>query len=324
MLERRHAESGGVLAGAGEVDRQPCEQRADAIARIDDVVGDGGQRSGHGAAGVERHRGQLVGRRARTGRALPVRAIDRTVNIPAVGGRLAKVVVHRQPRALSVVQGLRGREVVAVGLGEIHRHGRDVLAGIEVERHLHALQRGRAALSGLHRGAQTALQLDRHRIAHATAGGLVPVLRQQLQAGSVDHEAVAVELELAVAAVHRLAGVGLELEETAAVDGDVQRVFGGGHVALVELLGNRRDAHADAGRAARSTIECAGVEVGKFSTRGLGTEGVGVGDVVADDLEVFARSVQSGKTLLEAHDFFLAVFGWGVWGGDQFSARTEL
>jgi hypothetical protein len=28
--------------------------------------------------------------------------------------------------------------------------------------------------------------------------------------------------------------------------------------------------------------------------------------------------------LLEAHDFFLAVFGWGVWGGDQFSARTEL
>jgi hypothetical protein len=139
------------------------------------------------------------------------------------------------------------------------------------------------------------------------AGGVGRVAHQPLLL-VVDDEALAVDLELAVARVAHRAALH-DLEEAVAVDGDVERVVGRRDVALRELLGDVGDRDADAdGVAAADRV---GVDVGELGARDLGADRAGVGDVVADHLEALARRVQTGKTLLETHGVF-AFCGHGL------------
>jgi hypothetical protein len=76
---------------------------------------------------------------------------------------------------------------------------------------------------------------------------------------------------------------------------------GGADVALRELLRHRLQVHADADVAGAARTQRSRVHVAELGARRLGAVGVGVGNVVADDVEALARCVQTGETLLEAH-----------------------
>ena len=86
---------------------------------------------------------------------------------------------------------------------------------------------------------------------------------------------------------------------------------------LGELLRHRREVHADADGVAATATDRAGVHVGELGPRRLGPDGVGVGHVVADHLEVLARGIQTGKALLEAHG--LSLVGKFLGRGSGFS-----
>jgi len=138
------------------------------------------------------------------------------------------------------------------------------------------------------------MPLQLHRAAgldHAVAVGDVA---QQLLLRVVDQVAVAVELELAVARVFHRAVAIADLEEAGAVDGQVQRVAGGRDVALRELLRHRLQGGADAHQVGAGAVQRGGIDRGELGARHLGAIGVGVGNVVADDLEVLARGVETG------------------------------
>jgi hypothetical protein len=151
-----------------------------------------------------------------------------------------------------------------------------------------------------------------------TAGGMPPVgscsgwavpddagavgrVAHQLELVVVDDEAVLADLELAIARVARGVHAVADLEEAAAVDGEVHRVLGRRDVALRELLGHRLQRGADTDLVLARTIERGRVDVGELGPRALGAIGTRVGDVVADDVEVLGRGVEPGKALLEAH-----------------------
>jgi len=150
-------------------------------------------------------------------------------------------------------------------------------------------------------GSQTALQPDGGRIARRPTRRLVPALGQQLVAGVVDHIALAVELELTVAAVEGLAALAGHLEEASPVDRQIHRVARRGDVALRELLRHGQQVDADAGAGGAGPADRGGIHVAELRTRRLGSKGARVGNVVADDLEVLAGGAQTGETLLEAH-----------------------
>ena len=105
---------------------------------------------------------------------------------------------------------------------------------------------------------------------------------------------------LAIARVLRHTGL-FHAEETGAVDGDVERIARGFDIALVELLGDGSDLHADAGREAAGAIERIGVDVGELGGRALEADRAGVGDIVTDDVKRFGGGVQAAQALLERH-----------------------
>ena len=219
-------------------------------------------------------------------------------------GHLAEVVVQCDGGAVVTIDRLRGHEVVALGVLEIDRDGRvDGLgARVQVGRH-------RDGFGGLGRRAFVA-QLDRGAGRAGGRAGFVQGLAQQLVLLVVDDEALGVALELAIARIDRFTLVGGQREEAPAVDGQVQVVGGGGDVALRELLGHGRHAGADADAVVARTAQGGRVHVGELGSRGFGAIGVGVGDVVADDLQRLAGDVQTGETLLEAHVLVLSGCSW--------------
>ena len=197
--------------------------------------------------------------------------------------RIAQRVVRAQ-RALLVIRGRIVRVERLVGRRLRARIELDL--GEDVRSDLRRLVRG--------------VDLDRHR----GAGGQLAVGPQavagQLGALGVDDIAVLVERELAIARILDHAGL-LDAEEAGAVDGDVERVARGFDIALVELLGDGRDLHADAGLGAAGAVERIGVDVGELGGRPLEADRAGVGDIVADDVKRFGGAVQAAQALLERH-----------------------
>jgi hypothetical protein len=200
-------------------------------------------------------------------------AVGRHVDVPGVhragpreGGGALEVVGQRDRLPLGVVDRQRGGVVVGVGVLKSMFGG--TVAGsviglrrIEVELH----DRSRSCL----RRDAARGQLQRHRQAGLDLPGAgVGLVAEQLVAGVVDDEAFAVDLELAVARILGRALPVADLEEAAAVDGQVQRVVGGGDAALGELLRHGRQRRADAGRA--GAVQRRSVEVGELGARGLG------------------------------------------------------
>ena len=89
------------------------------------------------------------------------------------------------------------------------------------------------------------------------------------------------------------------------VDGHVQAAAGDGQVALRELLRHGRHFHADACVGAARRANGGSHYLGKLGPRGLEPDGVGVGNVVPDDIEVLAGGVQAGQALLKTHGVLL-------------------
>ena len=117
--------------------------------------------------------------------------------------------------------------------------------------------------------------------------------------------AVFVELEVARTAVgHGAVGL-LDLEKAIAIDGYVQAVACECDAALGELLGNRIHLYANAVVVALRHAHGAGHHVGKFGARGLEADGAGVGNVVANHVQVLAGGVQAGESLLKTHGVLL-------------------
>ena len=81
----------------------------------------------------------------------------------------------------------------------------------------------------------------------------------------------------------------------------VQGVAGDGDVALRELLRHGGHLHADAGVGAACGVDGAGIDLAEFGAGGLHADSVGVGDVVADHVQVAAGGIQAGESLLECH-----------------------
>ena len=115
----------------------------------------------------------------------------------------------------------------------------------------------------------------------------------ELQALGVDDIAVLVELKLSVAAVHRAARAVVHLEEAAAIDGGIQRIVGGGDVALAELLQDGRDLGTDTHRRRTRAAQGGREHVGKLCRAALETYRTRVGNIVADGVERLGRGVKT-------------------------------
>src|SRR5690606_34537365 len=110
-------------------------------------------------------------------------------------------------------------------------------------------------------------------------------------------------------------------KETAAVDRHVECTARRADVALRELLRDRGDRYANAAGAAGGALQRGRVDVGELGARRFGAYGIAVGYVVADDVEIACRGVQSAQALLERH---AALLRRRVWSDpvDQRTPRT--
>src|SRR5690606_28266279 len=150
-------------------------------------------------------------------------------------------------------------------------------------------------------------QLRRHpRLDHAVGIGRVS---GQPRAGAVDDVAVLVEAELAVARVGDHAAVG-QAEEARAVDREIERIRGGREIALRELLGDPVDLHAEPAELGPGSVDRVRDHVAELGPRRLGADRVGIGHVVADDVEIARRRAESGKSMLETHCLLLVNYSF--------------
>ena len=128
-----------------------------------------------------------------------------------------------------------------------------------------------------------------------------------------DHVAVLVQVESAGARIGDVAGGAADLEETAALDDHVERIAGGGEIAL------REDDLVRGSARAQSKLQ-AGGNHGLLSGGGAGLEnilihevlelraahlvagGVGVGQVVGDVIDVHLLGVHAAGSAVECSD----------------------
>ena len=200
-------------------------------------------------------------------------AVDGGVYVPGVVGGFAEIQGAGVADAQGVVERCAGGIGVGRRVGLVECGGDDVFAGVQVQ-------------LGVQLGAGAGL--------HAGGGDLDHTVDpQQLIAGGVFQVAVGGQGQLAVARVHGLRAVG-EGEEAVTVDRQVQGVIGGGQAAGFEVLHHARDlgAQADVG---------AGVHIGELRGRAFEAHGLGVGNVVADYVEVGGRCRQTTERLGKSH-----------------------
>ena len=88
-------------------------------------------------------------------------------------------------------------------------------------------------------------------------------------------------------------------EKSAAIDGDIERVAGRGHVALSELLENRTQRCTDTDLRRTAASERSGIDIGEVTVRRLEADGAAVGDVVADHIQRLGRGIKPAQTLLK-------------------------
>jgi len=129
--------------------------------------------------------------------------------------------------------------------------------------------------------------------------------KAQARAGNQARQTVLFEGEakLAVARVADLAGLRVvKAEETLAVDCHVERVVGDFHPPLLEILEHVVGADAGAGgRICRPAALSCRRHVGEAGNRRLETDGLRVGNVVADDVEGFSCRDQAAQAVRKGH-----------------------
>jgi hypothetical protein len=82
---------------------------------------------------------------------------------------------------------------------------------------------------------------------------------------------------------------------------EIERVVGHRDVALRELLLDVHDLGPDADRVGAGAVQGSRVDVGKQRAGALEAHDARVGDVVADDVEVLRRGVESAQSGLKTH-----------------------
>ncbi len=204
---------------------------------------------------------------------------------------VAEAVVHgeRGARVIHVRRGRGGRRCESIEAGG--RPGNEWGRGARVQVCLHVDATGLLGLDQRRVDAQR-LAFAGNRAGFGGAEHLQPV------AVGVDDVAIAIHLEVAGARVDVGTFV-VQHEEAAAVDGDVEHVFGYADVALRESLIHADYRHALARRGTGGAEQARGEDVGKFAARGLEARGAGVRDVVADDAEADAGRLDPGYRCVE-------------------------
>ena len=291
----RHREVGTELGRIGEVHRDGLVS-ARVSAHVQRHV------EGHGIAGgrisvtVTRPFQRTVGiegQLAHGGATLERFAIQRAMHFPGVVAGLAEVHCHHMFASQRVEHA--HRRTAVIGLGIRQREGIGRRGGARIHIHAHCGRGGR-------------LRRDVRRIQLQILGGTIghhPVLvhriaRQALARG-VDDVAALVELELPFPGIGDGAAVVRHAEEAATIDAQVQRVVGGGQRTLRELLRNCTHFGADARRDVGNPVHRGGVHIGELGTRCLEADGTGVGNVMADRVQMARRCIQAGKPLLKCH-----------------------
>ena len=219
------------------------------------------------------------------------------VHVPVVGAVFDKVQVCLVGHALAVIY----RDGGAIGGARRWRRGARSIGHtrIQVQADL-----GFGGFFGCNRCAQREVQ-RLHGARERFAAHWIDWVAHQPPVVVGQDVAVFVELEIARAAVgHGAIGL-LDLEKAVAVDGYVQAVACECDAALGELLGNRIHLYANAVVVALRHAHGAGHHVGKFGARGLEADGAGVGNVVANHVQVLAGGVQAGESLLKTHGVLL-------------------
>ena len=113
-------------------------------------------------------------------------------------------------------------------------------------------------------------------------------------------------MELSISRVaHR--AVCIETKQSCAVDRHVQRVAGHVDVALSKFRLNRSDGGPDADGGGSRCGDRIRVHVGKENLGLLESRRIRIGDVVADDVQITRRGVQTTQSLLKAHTCSLLV-----------------
>ncbi|MNY07440.1 hypothetical protein D3C86_1402430 [compost metagenome] len=264
-VEHRHGRCVGVAGGDGGIERTADFRDRRGVVDVARNLADVARRDG--ARAVD---GDLVRRRA-------VRAGGRSTRSPDQGatGVARECVGRAAQRHRTVDRGRRHR------IGQVNDFGVGVQVG-----------HGRAGGAGLRRDVGGRhLQFNRVRTDCASR-----VTRQAVALG-VDDVAVLVDQEFTVARIHdRAALVGQAEHALGAVDGNV--VF-----AAAALHGTHRETLVDGGYFHAQAHARAGVDVGERRGGRLEADGAGVGNVVADDIQVLRSGIQAAQSLSEAHVF---------------------
>ena len=219
--------------------------------------------------------------------------IQRAMHIPAVVASLAEVHRHHVLTTQRVEHAHRRAAVIGLGIGQREGVGRRRGTCI----HVHAYRSRRGLLRSDVRRIQ--LQILGSTVGHHPI--LVHRIARQALARGVDDVTALVQLELPFPGIGDGAAVVRHAEETATVDAQVQRVVGGGQRTLRELLSNCTHFGTDARRDVGNPVHRGGVHISEFGTRCLEANGTGVGNVVADRVQMARRCIQAGKPLLKCH-----------------------
>jgi hypothetical protein len=135
-----------------------------------------------------------------------------------------------------------------------------------------------------------------HALQADVVQGAVAAERLHVGAVGVHQHALVVEVEASIARIQHVAGVILQDEEAAAVDGDVKVAAGLVDLALGEIDGAGQHRHAGArfgpGIAARA-VAAAREQGRELAGRALEAGRVEVGDVVADGLQLLGEADQA-------------------------------
>ncbi|MNS26786.1 hypothetical protein D3C72_587200 [compost metagenome] len=183
--------------------------------------------------------------------------------------------------------------VIRIDVCRVERcHRRRRIGGVQVD----LLRRGGGGL----RRHQRVWNRDRLRVRTGLNGWWCTSNRVagQLQALHVHQVTVFVEFELTVTAVkHRTVFID-HTEETVLADSHIQPTASVSGGAVGKVLGDTRNFNAQ-------THFRTGKHVRERRSTGFETIGRGVGDVVANDVQVGGRSIQAADRLRKGHDLLL-------------------
>ena len=130
------------------------------------------------------------------------------------------------------------------------------------------------------------------------AGGQIP---GDLVAGGVHQIPVFIQLKLPVAGEGDVPVV-VHAKKPLTIDGHIKGISRGLDIALSETLRNSGDLSPDSAGGAARTVEGRGNDIGKLRIGRFESDRAGIGDVVANRIQLAGGGIQPTESLLKSHD----------------------